>query len=143
MTCPRSHTTRTCTRTSPPRQLNANVEANAVENGCAVTTRALLWGEHAELLQEFPDKFDLVLAADVIYEEAAVAPLIATVAAALRQGDPKAVFLLSFARRNVSVERVLEAAAAAGLEWEADAGFECSAKGEHVYRMRWKREEDN
>lgn len=115
-------------------------------NGCAVTTRQLLWGEHAELLQEFPDKFDLVLAADVIYEEPAVAPLVATVASTLRRGDPEAVFLLSFARRNVSIDRVLMAATAAGLEWEADATFECSAKGEHVYRMRWKEEgqaEDN
>lgn len=109
-------------------------------NGCAVATRQLLWGEHAELLQEFPDRFDVVIAADVIYEEAAVAPLIATVAATLRRDAPDAVFLLSFARRNVSIERVLEAATAAGLAWEADAGFECSAKGEHVYVMRWKDE---
>lgn len=111
-------------------------------NGCAVTTRRLLWGEHAELLREFPDTFDLVLAADVIYEEAAVAPLIATVAAALRKDAPDAVFLLSFARRNVSVEKVLAAAAAAGLVWEADDGFECSAKGERVYVMRWKQQEE-
>lgn len=135
----------TSTHTHAPRQLNANVEANAVGNGCAVTTRQLLWGEHAELLQEFPDRFDLVLAADVIYEESAVAPLVATVAATLRR-DPEAVFVLSFARRNVSIDRVLEAATAEGLEWEADATFECSAKGEHVYRMRWKEQgqaEDN
>lgn len=123
--------------TTSGTQLNANVEANAVANGCAVTTRQLLWGEHAELLREFPDKFDLVLAADVIYEEGAVAPLVATVAATLRRDAPNAVFLLSFARRNVSVDKVLEAATRAGLVWEADAGFECSAKGEHVYVMRW------
>jgi predicted nicotinamide N-methyase len=52
-------------------QLVANVESNVATNGCAVTTRLLLWGQHEEVQQEFPEGFDMILAADVIYEEEA------------------------------------------------------------------------
>ncbi len=116
-------------------KLAQNVEDNTVANGCAVTARPLLWGEHAELLAEFPDKFDLVLAADVIYEEEAIQPLLQTVVATLREGS-EAAFILSFARRNVTIDKVLAAATALGLVYEADSSFTCSAKGEHVYVMR-------
>jgi predicted nicotinamide N-methyase len=116
-------------------KLAVNVEENTVRNGCAVTARTLLWGEHEELVAEFPDLFDLVLAADVIYEEEAIEPLLKTVVATLKEG-PEALFLLSFARRNVSVEKVLKAARGMGFVYEVDESFVCSAKGEHVYVMR-------
>lgn len=116
-------------------KLALNVEENTVDNGCAVTAQTLLWGEHADLVEEFPDGFDVVLAADVIYEEEAIEPLLETVLATLKEG-PEALFLLSFARRNVSIEKVLAAAAKRGLSYEADESFTCSAKGEHVYVMR-------
>lgn len=49
-------------------QLTANIEQNVVKNGCAVTPRTLVWGQHHEMADEFPDGFDLLLAADVLYE---------------------------------------------------------------------------
>jgi predicted nicotinamide N-methyase len=116
-------------------KLAVNVEENTVRNGCAVTARTLLWGDHRELVIEFPDLFDLVLAADVIYEEAAIVPLLQTVVATLKEG-PESLFLLSFARRNVSVEKVLKAAREMGLVCEVDESFVCGATGEHVYIMR-------
>ena len=115
-------------------KLAVNVEENTVRNGCAVTARTLLWGEDEELVTEFPDLFDLVLAADVIYEEEAIEPLLKTVMATLE--GPEALFLLSFARRNVSIEKVLKVAEEMGLVYEVDESFVCSAKGEHVYVMR-------
>jgi predicted nicotinamide N-methyase len=121
-------------------KLAVNVEENTVDNGCAVTARTLLWGKHADLVEEFPDGFDVVLAADVIYEEEAIEPLLETVMATLKEG-PDALFLLSFARRNVSIEKVLAAATKRGLSYEADESFTCSAKGEHVYVMRRREKE--
>jgi predicted nicotinamide N-methyase len=49
----------------------ALVERNARANGLAVATARLDWHEPGE-----PGRFDLVLAADVLYERASVAPLL-------------------------------------------------------------------
>lgn len=53
----------------------ALVERNARENGLVVATARADWGAPDELVARGP--FDLVLAADVLYEEASVAPLLA------------------------------------------------------------------
>jgi predicted nicotinamide N-methyase len=50
------------------------VERNARENGARVETLRVDWGEPADLLASAP--FDLVLAADVLYEEESAAPLL-------------------------------------------------------------------
>jgi predicted nicotinamide N-methyase len=52
----------------------ALVGRNARENGLRVETAAVDWAEPGELLQRGP--FDLVLAADVLYNRAALAPLL-------------------------------------------------------------------
>jgi predicted nicotinamide N-methyase len=65
-----------------------------------------------------PSGFDVILAADVIYEECAIVPLVATVCSLLgRPGDAKACdarFVLSFARRKVPVHKVIAEAASKG-----------------------------
>jgi predicted nicotinamide N-methyase len=48
---------------------------NAQENGLALETATVDWEDAGELVVRRP--FDLVLAADVLYEEASVAPLLA------------------------------------------------------------------
>jgi predicted nicotinamide N-methyase len=50
------------------------VALNAQANGVTVETAVLDWAEPGELVSRAP--FDLVLAADVLYERAAVAPLL-------------------------------------------------------------------
>jgi predicted nicotinamide N-methyase len=52
----------------------ALVERNARANGVRVETAAVDWTAPEELLRRAP--FDLVLAADVLYERASVAPLL-------------------------------------------------------------------
>jgi hypothetical protein len=47
---------------------------NARDNGVRLETAAVEWDEPAELLKRAP--FDLVLAADVLYEGASVGPLL-------------------------------------------------------------------
>ena len=80
-------------------------------------------------------QFDIVLAADIIYREKQVAPLIDTVADLLR---PDGEFLLAFARRNVPMDAVLAAAESAGLQHEVlEAGIDGA---EPLYSFRWARE---
>jgi len=87
---------------------------NKIECDCDFATAYLLWGEHEDFASDHPQGFDIVIAADVIYEEEQVQPLIASVARLMREDGE---FLLAFARRNVPIDRVFVAAEAAGLVW--------------------------
>jgi predicted nicotinamide N-methyase len=57
--------------------------ANAAENGVAADVRALVWSRVPESLV---GAFDVVLAAEVVYERDQVTPLVGAVAALLRPG---------------------------------------------------------
>jgi predicted nicotinamide N-methyase len=127
-------------RLGVPVQLEANVASNPVHNGCSMATSLLVWGEHAPFKERFP-AFDIVIAADVIYEDAAVIPLLQTAADLMASAPVEALFILSFARRNVSITRVLDAASSMGLDCRVDEGFSCSSPGEHVYLIRRKAEQ--
>jgi len=81
----------------------------------AVRVRELRWGvasHESALLAEFSGAFDLVVAADVIYDALAVVPLVETV---LRLLAPAGTFVLSFTRRGVDLQQILDAALRAGL----------------------------
>ena len=60
-------------------------------------------------------KFDILLGSDIIYVEHVVAPLFTTVSQLL---SPHGVFLLAFARRNVSIDYVLVEARRQGFVYE-------------------------
>jgi predicted nicotinamide N-methyase len=83
------------------------VERNAGENGVAVHTARVDWDAADELVARAP--FDLVLAADVLYEEASVALLLSLLPRLGRAvwladpGRPAAGDLLEEARRHWSV----------------------------------------
>jgi predicted nicotinamide N-methyase len=62
-----------------------------------------------------PKKFDILLGSDIIYVEHVVEPLFHTVVQLL---SPHGVFLLAFARRNVSIDYVLSVAQQQGLVYE-------------------------
>lgn len=49
---------------------------NAEHCDCTFDVRKLWWGEHDMILEEYPRRFDILIAADVIYEEEQVAPLL-------------------------------------------------------------------
>ena len=57
-----------------------------LENFCSFETSYLYWGDYEDVLSCYPEKFDVIFAADVIYEECQVDPLMDTVAALLK-GD--------------------------------------------------------
>lgn len=58
---------------------------NKVDNECFFESSYLYWGENEDFLSSYPDKFEVVIAADVIYEDCQVEPLLDTVAAILRR----------------------------------------------------------
>ena len=91
---------------------------NIVSTETAVIPRKLWWGlDEEELLMEREGKqFDILLAADVIYEEDQIEPLLESVCKLLsREKDSE--FLLAFARRNVPIDKVWVQAKCRGLEW--------------------------
>lgn len=107
---------------------NADANGEAV-GGCQVRCARLRWGEDEDLdgALGMLDSLDLVVAADVVYQEEAVLPLVATVRALLEAGSVSdgapgwrrqlgPMFLLSFTRRGVPIDRLLDAAAGAGLQ---------------------------
>jgi predicted nicotinamide N-methyase len=84
------------------------VERNARENHVTVATARVEWGAADELVARGP--FDLVLAADVLYERSAVGQLISLLPRLGREvwladpGRPAASAFLDQAARNWSVE---------------------------------------
>eukprot|EP00607_Mallomonas_marina_P004459 CAMPEP_0182437132 /NCGR_PEP_ID=MMETSP1167-20130531/84833_1 /TAXON_ID=2988 /ORGANISM="Mallomonas Sp, Strain CCMP3275" /LENGTH=248 /DNA_ID=CAMNT_0024629931 /DNA_START=130 /DNA_END=873 /DNA_ORIENTATION=- len=86
---------------------------NVEENSCQIDVSKLWWGLHEGFL-EMHERFDVVVAADVVYEEEQIVPLLETVMAIMIDSGE---FLLSFARRNVPIDRVLHTARAFGLTW--------------------------
>jgi SAM-dependent methyltransferase len=90
----------------------------------AVRVRELRWGveSHASaLFAEFSGAFDLVVAADVIYDALAVIPLVETVQRLLA---PAGTFVLSFTRRGVDIQLILDAALRAGLVYSDAPGLD-------------------
>jgi predicted nicotinamide N-methyase len=84
------------------------VARNARENNVRLETAIVDWGQPEELVRRGP--FDLVLAADVLYERASVAPLLSLLPRLAPQawlacpGRPAADAFLKQASRRWSVE---------------------------------------
>jgi predicted nicotinamide N-methyase len=84
------------------------LQRNAHANGLDVTTAWVEWGAAGDLVARGP--FDLVLAADVLYERETVAPLLALLPRLGREvwladpGRPAAAEFLEQARRDWAVE---------------------------------------
>jgi predicted nicotinamide N-methyase len=88
---------------------------NKIDNDCFFSTSYLWWGEHEDFLSEYPTGFDVLVAADVIYEEEQIEPLLSTVSVLLRESGE---FLLAFCRRNVPIDKVLTMASERyAMEW--------------------------
>lgn len=88
---------------------------NVALNSARVAVRRLVWGDTVEarrLVTEF-DGFDVVLGADVVYDERALGPLVATVGALLKRTG---IFVLAFTHRGVNIECL--------LDWTCSAGFD-------------------
>ena len=95
-----------------------NMRSNVALNTDAetVSCRQLVWGHS---VQEFVDQhgtFDTIMGADIIYIDEVLEPLFLETIPKLLSQDGR--FLLAYARRNVSIDRVLETATRAGLSYK-------------------------
>eukprot|EP01033_Poteriospumella_lacustris_P014758 gene14758-10555_t len=115
---------------------------NKVENECDFETAYLYWGQDEDFVQEYchAGKFDVLLAADVIYEDDQVLPLITTASRILK---PDGEFILAFARRNVPMDKVLDAATAFNFQYEVLTDEHDTSRTfdgtEPIYRFTWKK----
>lgn len=98
--------------------MSSNLTANSslffAERLCL---RRLTWGDPfhiAELQEEFPKGFDIIIGADVVYAAQHLALLFGTVATLLKDA-PEACVLLCFAVRSISEDHVISVAATQGL----------------------------
>ena len=96
--------------------LRENLKLN---NSESVAAKTLVWGDletAGKLRNDFAsDGFDAVVAADVVYNESSVAPLLQTVKVLLKATG---IFVLAFTHRGVNFETVLAAAKEADLHLE-------------------------
>lgn len=103
------------------------LEDNLERNDCEfkVDAKKLFWGKgHDEFLQKYPN-IDLIVAADVVYEDYHLEALLSTVLAVFksREEDKAPVkFILSYARRHVPLETIIDAFASNGLQSEIVSG---------------------
>jgi predicted nicotinamide N-methyase len=63
--------------------LNLLIE-NKIDCECDFSTAYLYWGNYLDFLSDYPEKFDICIAADVIYEEEQIEPLLMTVKALMK-----------------------------------------------------------
>jgi 16S rRNA G966 N2-methylase RsmD len=105
-------------------QLRENVESN----GCSKTIcPQLRWGHRIAEFVSLHGQFDVILAADIIYVEEIIEPLFDTVVALMKEK-----FLLSYARRNVKIDLVLECAERHSLKWTQPT----EAEGVYVFEHK-------
>ena len=57
---------------------------NKVDNECFFETSYLWWGENEDFCSSYPHGFDIIIAADVIYDEAQIEPLLTSVKALMK-----------------------------------------------------------
>lgn len=101
----------------PQHQADEDDSIDAKQTTTPVIVRQLIWGDAAAFPRSDSDTFDTVLGSDIVYVEEILEPLWRTVDDLM---SPEGVFLLAFARRNVPIDRVFDAAAAHGFAWTCD-----------------------
>ena len=57
---------------------------NKIDNDCVFETSYLWWGENEDFCSRYPNGFDTIIAADVIYDEGQIEPLLTSVNALLK-----------------------------------------------------------
>jgi predicted nicotinamide N-methyase len=107
--------------------LNRNIHSTDAR----IEAQKLYWGEWDAFLSIYSEPFDILFAADVIYEEEQIVPLVATVAKLLKK--PAGIFYLAFARRNVPVDHVIAEMVKKGFR----TSIEDQNGMEPIYSFRW------
>ena len=94
--------------------MRGNMEANKSPSDTAITTLQCIWGENLSSMGIPPQSVDVIIGADIIYVTEILHPLFTTVSHFLH---PTGSFVLSYARRNVKIDYVLDMATAFGMSY--------------------------
>jgi hypothetical protein len=107
-----------------------NMRSNVASNADAdkVSCRQLVWGQRVQEFVGQHGEFDVIMGADIIYIEEVLSPLFMDTIPKLLTENGR--FLLAYARRNVSIDKVLAMATRAGLSYSQLDGPE----GVYVFR---------
>eukprot|EP00980_Cylindrotheca_fusiformis_P005592 scaffold1184_cov132-Cylindrotheca_fusiformis.AAC.13 len=135
----KSHVVLTDGDTEALPYLRDNVDKNKSAQKGGITCNQLIWGRQTSsdfLKQHREEKFDVILASDIIYSPVIIQPLWETIQALL---DAKGIFVMAYARRKVpvSIEEVLSAATEAGFVYDKCTESD-NEKGVFLYTFRWK-----
>ena len=138
---PQSHVYLTDGDTEALVYLRENVESNKSKDGTTggdISCNQLLWGRQTSLdfLEQHGEKFNVILASDIVYSPVIIEPLWETIQCLL---DTHGVFVFAYARRKVpvSIDDVLEASKKAGFRYEKCVETD-EEKGIYIYKFRWK-----
>jgi predicted nicotinamide N-methyase len=121
------------------QNLRRNIAAQElVENTGTMICQQLVWGNEGSIQSirrvvspASAGLFDVILGSDIIYVDSVVEPLFATVRQLLK--SPIGVFVLAFARRNVSIDFVLRVASEKGFVY--DRPNDASLEGVYLFRL--------
>jgi predicted nicotinamide N-methyase len=95
-----------------------NVSSNCPSSDSSISCSQLVWGRRIDDFVNRHGQFDVILGSDIIYVPEILEPLFLQTVPMLLQEDGH--FLLAYARRNVSIDLVLEVASRAGFSWTHD-----------------------
>lgn len=95
--------------------LNNRAEKNSTDD--TISCHQLRWGKNVSYFKKLHGVFDVIIGSDIIYTEEAVDILFDTVVSLLKN---EGTFLLAFARRNVSIDLVLNCADKHSFQWKCD-----------------------
>jgi hypothetical protein len=110
--------------------MRENVGRNCSHHRESVSCKQLVWGRQIENFVNQNDQFDLIIGSDIIYLDEILDPLFIETVPMLLKDDGH--FLLAYARRNVSIDLVFQAAAQASLVWSS-----CDqSEGVYIFQKR-------
>ena len=97
------------------------LQKNVVENAIEASVHSLWWGDQESMQQfttDFPEKFNRLIAGDVLYKQSLLELFFTTVAALLSKDEGSFMLLCHIPRAGVQQEMVIAEAARHGLRSE-------------------------
>lgn len=113
---------------------NIDLQLSSGIASCAeITSEKLEWGNHdqlSQILKQFPEGFDLIIGADICFQQCSIPMLFETVEQLLRFGDKSGKFILAYVSRAKSIDAmVANEARKHGLQMKEKAGSRTMVAG--------------
>lgn len=113
---------------------NIDLQLSSEIASCAeITSEKLEWGNHdqlSQILKQFPEGFDLIIGADICFQQCSIPLLFETVQQLLSFGDKSGKFILAYVSRAKSIDAmVANEAKKRGLQMQEKAGSRTMVSG--------------